>query len=118
MKSVGDVLTGQRKLNAKKLWAGKTVVTQQNLFMKKILTYNSTGEGNMLEFLIILSQQLTNLVGRKMRKGPCLIWVSVNISESFLYQELICLGRWVGGGGVTRNGIYDSSTTILISLTL
>lgn len=47
MKSVGDVPTGQRKLNAKKLRAGKTVVTLQNLFMKKILTYNSTGEGNM-----------------------------------------------------------------------
>lgn len=113
MKSVGDVPTGQRKLNAKKLWAGKTVVTLQNLFMKKILTYNSTGEGKMLLFLIILSQQLTNLVGQKMRKGPCPIWVSMNISECFLNQELICFGRW----GVTRNSIYDSSTTILISLT-
>ena len=88
MKSVGDVPTGQRELNAKRVWTGKTVVTQQNLFMKKILTCNSTGEGNMLVFLMILSQQLTKLVGQKMKKAPCPIWVSVNTSERFLNQEL------------------------------
>ena len=38
------------------------MVTQQNLFIKKILTYNSTGEGKMLVFLMILSLPLNNMV--------------------------------------------------------
>jgi len=42
----------------------------------------------MLVFLMILSQQLTKLVGQKMKKAPCPIWVSVNTSERFLNQEL------------------------------
>ena len=38
------------------------MVTQQNLFIKKILTYNSTGEGKMLVFLMILPVPLNNMV--------------------------------------------------------
>ena len=38
------------------------MVTQLNLFIKKILTYNSTGEGKMLVFLMIFSLPLNNMV--------------------------------------------------------
>lgn len=85
-------------------------MTQQNLFIKKILTYNSTGEGKMLVFLMILSLPLNNMVLENekvtvsnLTLTPVLVFFAhrdVGISESvFNYNSRTHLFRGEGGGG-------------------